>query len=54
MNKFIVNDAFETEEDKQNILKWNLAAITYFSTKDWKELFKLAGYTGDFYWFIPR
>lgn len=53
-NKFIVNDAYATEEDKQNILKWNLTAITYFSTKDWKELFKLAGYTGDFYWFIPR
>lgn len=52
-NKFIVNDAYETEQDLQNILKWNLTAITYFSTKEWKELFKLAGYTGDFYWFIP-
>lgn len=52
--KFIVNDAYETEADRQNILKWNLTAITYFSTEGWKDLFKLAGYTGDFYWFIPR
>lgn len=50
-DKFIVNDAYNTEQEKQNILKWNLTAITYFSTKKWRELFKLAGYTGDFYWF---
>lgn len=53
-NKFIVNDAYKTEKQRKNISKWNLTAITFFSTEDWKELFKLAGYTGDFYWFIPE
>lgn len=53
-DKFIVNDAFNTEEERQNILKWNLTAISYFSIEKWKELFKLAGYRGDFYWFIPH
>lgn len=51
-DKFIINDAYRTEEEKQNILKWNLTAVTYFSTNEWKEFFKLAGYTGDFHWFI--
>lgn len=52
-DKFIVNDAWRTEEDRQKLLKWNLTALTILSTEDWKELFKLAGYTGDFFWFTP-
>lgn len=52
-NKFIVNDAYRTEEERQEFLKWNLTALTILSTEQWKELFKLAGYTGDFYWFTP-
>lgn len=52
--KFIIVDAWRTEEEKQNMIKWNLTGLTYFSTDGWKELFKLAGYTGDFYWFIAQ
>lgn len=51
-NKYIVVDAWNTEEDRQKMSKWVLTGVSYYSTKDWKELFKLAGYTGDFYWFI--
>lgn len=53
-HKFIIVDAWRTEEERQNMIKWNLTGITYFSTDGWKELFKLAGYTGDFYWFIAQ
>lgn len=52
-NKFIVNDAWKTETDRQKLLKWNLTAMTILSTEDWKELFRLANYTGDFFWFTP-
>lgn len=52
-DKFIVNDGYKTEEERQRLLKWNLTAMTILSAEDWKELFKLAGYTGDFYWFAP-
>ncbi len=52
-DKFIVNDAWRTEEERQKLLKWNLTALTILSTEEWKELFKLAGYTGDFFWFAP-
>ena len=50
-HKFIINDAWKTESGKRNLQKWNLTAITYFSINDWRELFKLAGYTGDYHWF---
>lgn len=51
-NKFIYVDAWRNEEERQNILKWVLTGLTVLSASQWKELFKLAGYTGDFYWFI--
>lgn len=53
-HKFIIVDAWRTEEERQNMIKWNLTGLTYFSNDGWKELFKLAGYTGDFYWFIAQ
>lgn len=51
-DKYIIVDAWRTEEDRQRMSKWVLTGVAYYSTNDWKELFKLAGYTGDFYWFI--
>lgn len=51
-DKYIVLDAWKTEEERQRMSKWVLTGVSYYSTDDWKELFKLAGYTGDFYWFI--
>ena len=52
-HKFVINDAYGNEEERQKLLKWNLTAITILSKINWKELFKLAGYTGDFFWFTP-
>lgn len=51
--KFLVVDAWSNEEERQRLMKWNLAAQTILSRKGWKELFQLANYTGDFYWFAP-
>lgn len=53
-DKYIINDGFRTEEEKALILKWNLTALTFLSTKDWQKLYELAGFTGDYYWFIPK
>lgn len=53
-HKFIVVDAWSTEREHQNMIKWVLTGLSYFATRDWKELFKLAGYTGDFSWFIVK
>jgi hypothetical protein len=32
---------------------WNLTAKTVLHVDEWKNLFKKAGYTGDYYWFMP-
>ena len=52
-NSFITVDAFNSDEEKERMYKWNLTAKTIMSITDWKEIFKKIGYNGDFYWFIP-
>ncbi len=49
---FITVDAWRTEEERLQFLKWNLTALTYMHVDDWKKLFKEVGYKGDYYWFI--
>lgn len=50
---FITVDSWRDDREKDRMQKWNLTAKTYMHTDDWKNLFKEAGYTGDYYWFIP-
>jgi ubiquinone/menaquinone biosynthesis C-methylase UbiE len=52
-NSFITVDAYNSDEEKERMFKWNLTAKTIMSTNDWKNTFKKIGYNGDFYWFIP-
>jgi ubiquinone/menaquinone biosynthesis C-methylase UbiE len=52
-NSFITVDAYNTDEQKERMFKWNLTAKTIMSTDGWKDLFKKIGYNGNFYWFIP-
>tara|TARA_B100000482_G_scaffold183063_1_gene157627 strand:- start:150 stop:809 length:660 start_codon:yes stop_codon:yes gene_type:complete len=51
-NSFVMNDAWEDQKGKESMLKWNLTALTYMSTEDWKSLFQEVGYEGDYYWFF--
>ena len=53
LGSFITVDAFRNEEEKARMIAWNLTAKTLLHVDEWKELFKDAGYTGDYYWFIP-
>ena len=52
-NSFITVDAYNSDEEKERMFKWNLTAKTIMSTNDWKDTFKKIGYNGNFYWFIP-
>ena len=52
-SSFITVDAFNNEEEKERMYKWNLTAKTIMSTTEWKKLFKEHSYQGDYYWFIP-
>ena len=50
---FVTVDAYRSDEEKKRMDLWNLTALTYMHVEEWKIFFKEAGYTGDFYWFIP-
>ena len=50
---FITVDAYKNDEEKKRMDAWNLTAKTVLHTEEWKELFEEAGYSGDYYWFIP-
>ena len=52
-NSFIVNDAWNNDEEKEKMIKWNLTGRTFMHVDDWKKLFDEIGYTGDYYWFKP-
>jgi SAM-dependent methyltransferase len=50
---FITVDAYRNEEEKILMEAWNLTAKTVMHVDEWKAFFKEAGFTGDYYWFIP-
>ena len=52
-HSFITVDAYHDEEERERMHAWNLTAKTVLHVDEWRELFREAGYTGDYYWFIP-
>lgn len=50
---FITVDAYRNEDEKRRMYAWNLTAKTILHVDEWKQMFKEAGYTGDYYWFMP-
>jgi ubiquinone/menaquinone biosynthesis C-methylase UbiE len=49
---FVMVDAYRTETEHEAMLQWVLTAETMLQVDDWIDLFKEAGYTGDYYWWI--
>lgn len=52
-DKFVTLDAYRNEAEKKHMNNWNLTALTFMHVDEWKNFFKITGYTGDYYWFIP-
>lgn len=50
---FITVDAYTNDEEKERMYAWNLTAKTILHVDEWKKMFKEAGYTGDYHWFMP-
>lgn len=50
---FITVDAYRNDIEKERMYAWNLTAKTIMSVDEWILFFKEAGYTGDYFWFIP-
>lgn len=53
LGSFITVDAYRNDKEKERMLAWNLTAKTVLHVDEWKELFKEAGYSGDYHWFMP-
>ncbi|MDB2434626.1 class I SAM-dependent methyltransferase [Luminiphilus sp.] len=50
---FITVDAYRNKVEQRRMMEWALTAKTILHVNDWVALFEEAGYTGDYYWFIP-
>jgi len=50
---FVTVDAYRHKEEKERMYGWNLTARIIMSVEEWVKFFRDAGYTGDYYWFIP-
>ncbi len=50
---FITVDAFRNKDEEKKMSDWNLTARTIMHVDEWRKFFKKAGYSGDYYWFIP-
>lgn len=51
---FVTMDAWRNEQERQQLMKWNLTALTYMHVDDWHKVFDETGYRGDNYWFIAE
>jgi len=50
---FITVDGYKNEDEKTRLEQWVLTAKTVLHVEEWKQLFREAGYEGDYYWFVP-
>jgi ubiquinone/menaquinone biosynthesis C-methylase UbiE len=50
---FIMVDSYRNKKEKERMFQWNVVGETILSNKEWIQIFKEEGYTGDYFWFIP-
>lgn len=46
-NKYVVVESYRNEEEKTNLLYWQLTCKSFYSPEDWEWWFKHTGYQGD-------
>ena len=47
-HKYVCMDSYRNEEEKTNLLYWQLTCECFFTPKEWEWCFQQAGYTGDY------
>ena len=50
---FVTVDAYRNDAEREAMEAWNLTAQTVLHVDEWKAFFREAGYTGDYFWFVP-
>lgn len=51
---FVQVDSWYNEHQMQLLLDWMLTPLTYRSPDGWREIFREAGYNGDYFWTITE
>lgn len=46
--KYIVSESYRNEEEKANLLYWQLTCESFYTPEEWEWWFKQTGYTGDY------
>ena len=46
--KYIMVESYRNEREKMNLLYWQLTCLSFHSVDDWKWLYDMAGYQGDY------
>lgn len=49
---YVQVDSYRNEAERELFLSWVLTAKTHYDPAGWQQLFREAGYTGDYYWTI--
>jgi len=52
-NSYVVLDAYSNNQEKEELMNWNLTARTIKHVDDWRKFFKEINFNGDYYWFKP-
>ncbi len=47
---FVTVSTWNNEEERQNLLQWNVTGLSNHSKADWLKMFAEEGYTGDYCW----
>jgi SAM-dependent methyltransferase len=47
-HKYILMDSYRNEQEKVNLLYWQLTCECFFTPREWEFIFERAGYTGDY------
>jgi SAM-dependent methyltransferase len=47
-HRYLVVDGYRTEQEKVNLLYWQLTCECFFTPTEWEWIFQQAGYTGDY------
>lgn len=47
-NSYIMVESYRNEEEKANLLYWQLTCECFFTVEEWKWIFHQCGYTGDY------
>jgi SAM-dependent methyltransferase len=47
-NKYVVMDGYRTEQEKVNLLYWQLTCESFFTPEEWEWVFTKCGYRGDY------